>query len=86
MNMPGFTAEASLFNGDVRYQATTAATVYGEFVQPALFRHRFDEVYTGGIFFSCFKTQCEVLDPTFPDRVFCYTVPGVYNPVTNMCE
>jgi len=50
MNMPGFTAEASLFNGDMHYQATTAATVYGGFVQPALFRHRFDEVYTGGIF------------------------------------
>ena len=29
MNMPGFTAEASLLNSDVHYQATTAATVYG---------------------------------------------------------
>ena len=35
MNMPGFTAEASLFNGDMHYQATTAATVYGGIVQPA---------------------------------------------------
>jgi hypothetical protein len=35
MNMPGFTAEASLFNRDIHYQATTAATVYGGIVQPA---------------------------------------------------
>ncbi len=35
MNMPGFTAEASLLNSDMRYQATTVAAVYGEFIQPA---------------------------------------------------
>lgn len=37
MNMPGFTAEASLLNSDMRYQATAKATVYGGFVQPAIF-------------------------------------------------
>ena len=36
MNMPGFTAEASLFNGDIHYQTTTTATVYGGLVQPAI--------------------------------------------------
>lgn len=36
MNMPGFTAEASLFNVSTRYQATAEATVYGGIVQPAL--------------------------------------------------
>lgn len=41
MNMPGFTAEASLLNSDMHYQATTAATVYGGVVRPAL-----SDVYT----------------------------------------
>ena len=35
MNMPGFTAEASLHNGNARYQATAEATVYSGLVQPA---------------------------------------------------
>jgi hypothetical protein len=35
MNIPGFTAETSLYNGNVHYQATTEATVYGGIVQPA---------------------------------------------------
>ena len=35
MNMPGFTAETSLYNGNVRYQSTTEATIYGGLVQPA---------------------------------------------------
>jgi hypothetical protein len=36
MNTPGFTAETSLLNSDMRYQATTVATIYGGVVQPAL--------------------------------------------------
>jgi hypothetical protein len=35
MNMPGFTAEASLFSVSTRYQAAAEATVYGGLVQPA---------------------------------------------------
>ena len=35
MNMPGFTAEASLYNVNERYQATAQDTVYGGLVQPA---------------------------------------------------
>ena len=35
MHMPGFTAEASLYNGNVRYQSITRATFYGGIVQPA---------------------------------------------------
>jgi hypothetical protein len=35
MNLPGFTAEASLFNASTSYQATAEATVYGGLVQPA---------------------------------------------------
>ena len=43
MNIPGFTAEASLYNGNVHYQAATKVSVYSGIVQPALFRLRFDE-------------------------------------------
>jgi hypothetical protein len=35
MNIPGFTAEASLFHGDVRYQSTAEANIYRGIVQPA---------------------------------------------------
>ena len=35
MTIPGFTAEASLYNGNVRYRATTEASFYGGIVQPA---------------------------------------------------
>ena len=35
MKIPGFNAEASLYNGNVRYQATAEATVYSGVVQPA---------------------------------------------------
>ena len=35
INIPGYTAEASLFNVSMRYQATGGATVYGKIVQPA---------------------------------------------------
>jgi hypothetical protein len=35
MNMPGFTAEASLLNSDMHYQSTAKATVYGGIVQLA---------------------------------------------------
>jgi hypothetical protein len=61
MNMPGFTAEASLFNGDVHYQATTAATVYGGFVQPA-----FSDVYTLRKFDLCrLEYRCQIYHPVF---------------------
>lgn len=36
MNIPGFTAEASLYNGKVCYQTATKAGCYGGIVQPAL--------------------------------------------------
>ena len=35
MHMPGFTAEASLYNGNMRYQATAEASSCGGIVQPA---------------------------------------------------
>lgn len=35
MNIPGFAAEATLYNSNVRYHDTTEAAVFHEFVQPA---------------------------------------------------
>jgi hypothetical protein len=35
MNMPGFTAEASLYDVSTRYRATAEASFYGGPVQPA---------------------------------------------------
>ena len=35
MNTPGFTAEASLYSGNMRYQATAEASSCGGTVQPA---------------------------------------------------
>jgi hypothetical protein len=59
MNMPGFTAEASLFNGDIHYQATTAATVYGGLVQPAI-----SDVYTLHNFCHL-EYGCQIYHPVF---------------------
>ena len=41
--MPGFTAEASLYNSEARYRATTEAAVYGGLVQPASPSDRIDQ-------------------------------------------
>ena len=57
--MPGFTAEASLFNGDMNYQATTAATVYGRFVQPAI-----SDVYILRKFCRL-EYRCQIYHPVF---------------------
>ena len=43
MNMPGFMAEASLYNSEARYRATTEAAVYGGLVQPASPSDRIDQ-------------------------------------------
>jgi hypothetical protein len=61
LNMPGFTAEASLSNVSGRYQATTEAVFYGGIVQPALSdvvheeapgRHVYPDLY------NCLKREC----------------------------
>ena len=65
MNMPGFTAEASLFNGDARYQATTAATVYGGLVQPAI--SSISDVFTPRqpVFLCRLEYRCRIYHPVF---------------------
>ena len=82
MKMPGFTAEASLFNGDMRYQATTVAAVYGGFVQPALFRDRVDNIYIG----FCIKPPSCFRDP-LDGTLHCLPLSvGFWNPITGACE
>lgn len=62
MNMPGFTAEASLLNSDVHYQATTVATVYGGLVQPAI-----SDVFTPRqpVFLCRLEYRCQIYHPVF---------------------
>jgi hypothetical protein len=70
MNMPGFTAEASLFKGDMHYQATTVAAGYGEFIQPAAI----SDIYT--TIYDLFPTK-------FPP--ICYPRCLLYNPISDRC-
>jgi hypothetical protein len=72
MNIPGFTAEASLFNGDMRYQSTTEATVYGGIVQPA------GDVFDPNRPIYCLKLKCVHLANRNP---ICWQAIGIWNPV-----
>ena len=60
MNMPGFTAAASLYNAGTRYQATAEARFYGGIVQPAA-----SDVYHPGPVW-CLKRECAFWDPLEP--------------------
>lgn len=65
MNMPGFTAEASLYNVNERYQAITAAPHYGGIVQPATHPHFNDlSVANNPPLFGCLRYICsDFYDP-----------------------
>jgi hypothetical protein len=72
MNIPGFTAEASLLNSDMHYQATTAATVYGGLVQPAIFdvstprQPGISDLFTTTFPPYCrFEYRCQIYHPVF---------------------
>ena len=84
MNMPGFTAETSLYNGNVRYQATTEAIVYGGLVQPAGPFGSFSDVIFRDRRIYCLKWKCGQLPGR--DKPFCSQVLGIWNPVTHSCE
>jgi hypothetical protein len=72
MKMPGFTAEASLFNGDMRYQTTTVAAVYGEFIQPAAI----SDIYTLLSDLFTMKTKFWPI---------CYPKCLLHNPISDRC-
>ena len=95
MNIPGFTAEASLFNVSTRYQATAEASFYGGIVQPA---GPFSDVFypdrpVPGLFshvfhprpIYCLKLKCEDIGGAgqIPS---CHLQVGIWNPVTGFCE
>ncbi len=92
MNIPGFTAEASLYNGGVHYQATSEASFYGGLVQPA-----HSDVYVPRdpprltpdrstyhprpLF--CLKPIN--LTPWEPTPMYLWKI-GIWNPLTGFCE
>ena len=83
MNLPGFTAEAALSNGNGHYQVATEA-VYGGTVQPA-FTILGPPVSTPvgpPAFLACQKWLCI-------DRPYgwdCRKVWGTWNPAAGRCE
>jgi len=83
MHMPGFTAEASLYNGNVCYQSTTRATFYGGIVQPAasdvFHPERPAPFLSTQLFYPdrpirCLKWECLLWNPN--DPLHCY--PGAW--------
>lgn len=95
MNMPGFTAEASLYNGNVPYQATAEAGLYGGIVQPAqsdvFYPDRQVPFLSSSIFHPrplyCLKRVCTDVAPAGQTpRFLCHLEIGVWNPFTARCE
>src|ERR1700677_4379138 len=97
MNIPGFTAESSLYKGNARYRATTEDSFYGGLVQPAGYGVLSDPYGSSVLFLStqlffpdhpvwCLTRKCAI---SYPDsrvcRVWRWTV-GVLNPVTGHCD
>ncbi len=57
MSLPGFSAEASLYNGKLRYQSATESSCYGGIVQPAL--TLYDVIHQGPKVLSyCWELHC----------------------------
>ena len=76
MNMPGFNAEASLFNVSTRYQATTETSFYGGIVLPAQVSDVFDphrqvpflstQLFDRDRPVLCLRQHCLLWDPNDP--------------------
>jgi hypothetical protein len=96
MNIPRFTAEASLFNSRERYHATTDAGFYGGAVQPAQ-----SDMYTphhpprvtpdSSVYHPrpvyCLRTECRNVSPAGqPPKLLCELAIGFRNPLTGQCE
>jgi hypothetical protein len=97
MNMPRFTAEASLYNVSARYRATAKAAVYGGLVQPAGSDVLSDPsgslpVLSTELFHPdwpvwCFKRVCKDIAPAGQrPNLLCWQTIGIWNPVTARCE
>lgn len=94
--MPGFTAEASLYNASTRYRATSEAAVHGGLVQPAGPFSDYATVdrslpFLGPVYTPrpiwCLRRRCQdVAPPGYPPHLVCWTILGVWNPFTHSCE
>jgi len=78
MSIPGFTAEASLYNVSARYRATAEAAVYGGLVQPALSDRI--QLYPRW----CLKLVC--IDRPPYGNPYCWRTIGIVNQLTGLCE
>jgi hypothetical protein len=84
MGLPGFTAEASLYNGDLRYQSTTEATCYGGLVQPA---QDFSTVFDPDRPIFCFVKRCVAVSPPNQNpQLVCRWEVGIWNQFTHSCD
>lgn len=82
MNVPGFTAEASLYNVSARYRATAEASSYGGLVQPAG-----SPVFDPDRPIWCLRYVCAFWDPNEPWHCWGWVrIVGVRNPVTGHCD
>jgi hypothetical protein len=73
MNMPGFTAEAALFNAKKHYQAAEQAATYSGTVHPALLPRR--------LYCLKFDYDCDG-----SGHCIVTTEVGIVNPITHECE
>ena len=81
MSIPGFTAEASLYDVGTRYQATTETSFYGGLVLPAW--TLFDRKRP----IPCLKTVCTLIHrPLQNPRLDCRWEVGYVNQVTGSCS
>lgn len=93
-NLPGFTADVSICNSKMPYQAITEATIYGGLVQPAqsdlFFPDRpiprlnpplgmSHELNPNRPIF-CLRENCQQLPQ------FCWWELGLWNPITRSCD
>ena len=98
MNIPGFTAEASLYNVSTRYRATAKANFYGGLVQTAGSGVLSDPGGSSMPFLStqlfdrsrpvwCIRNECAFWDANDPSRCWAWLRSvGVLNPVTGYCD
>ena len=95
--MPGFTAEASLYDAGSGFQASVGAEVQGGPVQAAEFPFSTDatldgsHAYLGPVYIPkptwCFTRRCKnVAPPGRPPRLLCTTVLGIWNSFTRTCD
>lgn len=84
MNIPGFSAEASVFNVATRYQATAKGTFYSGLVQPA---GPFSTVFHPERPIFCRKRVCVVVAPAGQrPHLVCHLEFGIWNPITGRCQ